>query len=89
MTVDDILAASRRLTLADQSYLVAALAQQLALTLAAAPSPAAPAPAPPAPDSWAQLMQLVEDYGVRTGIGDLAHQHDHYLYGTAPRGVDE
>ena len=30
---------------------------------------------------WETLMQLVENCAVRTGIADLAHQHDHYLYG--------
>jgi hypothetical protein len=30
---------------------------------------------------WDALQQLVEDCGVETGINDLAHQHDHYLYG--------
>ena len=31
---------------------------------------------------WDALTQLIEDCGIETGIGDLAHQHDHYLYGT-------
>ena len=31
--------------------------------------------------AWDMLQQLVEDCLVDTGIGDLAHQHDHYLYG--------
>lgn len=30
------------------------------------------------------LLQLINDCQIRTGIGDLAHQHDHYLYG-APK----
>lgn len=30
---------------------------------------------------WDGLQQLVEDCVVETGISDLAHQHDHYLYG--------
>jgi hypothetical protein len=33
-------------------------------------------------DDWEELAQLVEDCAVDTGIEDLAHQHDHYLYGT-------
>ena len=31
--------------------------------------------------AWDALAQLVEDCAVETGITDLAHQHDHYLYG--------
>jgi hypothetical protein len=30
---------------------------------------------------WDVLQQLVKDCLVETGIDDLAHQHDHYLYG--------
>jgi len=33
-------------------------------------------------DDWDELTQLVEDCAVDTGIEDLAHQHDHYLYRT-------
>jgi hypothetical protein len=32
--------------------------------------------------SWDRLLQTIEDCKVSTGIGDLAHQHDHYLHGT-------
>ena len=35
-------------------------------------------------DDWNVLNQLIESCAVKTGIGDLAHQHDHYLYG-APK----
>lgn len=84
-TIDDILAASRRLTLAEQSRLLAALAQQVAAAVAAGQeAPAAPE-TEEQPDSWAQILQLAEQYGVATGIGDLAHQHDHYIYGTPRR----
>jgi hypothetical protein len=31
--------------------------------------------------AWDGLTQLVKDCEVETGIPDLAHQHDHYLYG--------
>jgi len=31
--------------------------------------------------TWDALAQLVEDCAVETGVTDLAHQHDHYLYG--------
>ena len=30
---------------------------------------------------WDALEQLLENCVVETGITDLAHQHDHYLYG--------
>ena len=30
---------------------------------------------------WEALDELVEHCAVETGITDLAHQHDHYLYG--------
>jgi hypothetical protein len=87
MTIDDILAASRRLTLAEQSRLLAALAQQIAAAVATEQEATTEADA--APDSWAQILQLADQHGVATGIGDLAHQHDHYLYGTPRRGEGE
>ncbi len=31
------------------------------------------------------LMQLIEACRMETGIGDLAHQHDHYLHGHPKR----
>jgi hypothetical protein len=34
---------------------------------------------------WDSLMELIEQCQIHTGIGDLAHQHDHYLYGTPKR----
>ncbi len=33
-------------------------------------------------DGWDDLLKLVKDCQTATGIGDLAHEHDHYLYGT-------
>ncbi|MBM4459795.1 MAG: hypothetical protein FJ011_18875 [Chloroflexi bacterium] len=30
---------------------------------------------------WDAFEQLTEAHTVQTGISDLAHQHDHYLYG--------
>lgn len=30
---------------------------------------------------WAAFERLTEVHTVKTGISDLAHQHDHYLYG--------
>jgi hypothetical protein len=87
MTIDDILAASRRLTLAEQSRLLAALAQQIAAAVAT--EQVATTEADAATDSWSQILQLADQHGVATGIGDLAHQHDHYLYGTPRRGEGE
>ncbi len=44
---------------------------------------------PPQPTTntaaWDALQQLVEDCTVETGMNDLAHQHDHYLYGKPKR----
>jgi hypothetical protein len=34
---------------------------------------------------WAEFEQLIADCAVDTGIPDLAHQHDHYLYGTSKK----
>ena len=34
---------------------------------------------------WDSLMRLIEECQMDTGIEDLAHQHDHYLYGTPKR----
>ena len=31
-------------------------------------------------EEWEELNQILEDCKVETGITDLAHQHDHYLY---------
>jgi len=43
--------------------------------------------APPEENTaWEALAQLVEECAVETGITDLAHQHDHYLYGKSKRG---
>ena len=30
----------------------------------------------------ASLMRFIQENSVDTGITDMAHQHDHYLYGT-------
>ncbi|HBY97231.1 MAG: hypothetical protein M5U01_17900 [Ardenticatenaceae bacterium] len=35
--------------------------------------------------AWEALKQLIEAHAVETGIPDLAHQHDHYLYGKPKR----
>jgi hypothetical protein len=36
-------------------------------------------------DDWDKLIKLIEDCTVDTGIDDLAHQHDYYLYGTTKK----
>jgi hypothetical protein len=38
---------------------------------------------------WNTLARLVEDCAVETGVVDLAHQHDHYLYGKAKKSNEE
>jgi hypothetical protein len=30
---------------------------------------------------WDALLELLESCETSTGVSDLAHQHDHYLYG--------
>ena len=35
--------------------------------------------------SWNALETLVNECAMDTGISDLAHQHDHYLYGTSKK----
>lgn len=35
--------------------------------------------------AWDDLAQLVKSCQVKTGVSDLSHQHDHYLYGTPKR----
>jgi hypothetical protein len=35
--------------------------------------------------AWSELTQLIKECAVETGIEDLAHQHDHYLYRTPKR----
>lgn len=35
--------------------------------------------------AWSALASLVRECAVETGIDDLAHQHDHYLYDTPKR----
>ena len=35
--------------------------------------------------AWSSLTHLIQECAVETGIDDLAHQHDHYLYDTPKR----
>lgn len=35
--------------------------------------------------AWDDLAEWVKSCQVKTGVGDLAHQHDHYLYSTPKR----
>ncbi|MEH2308134.1 hypothetical protein [Nostoc sp.] len=44
-----------------------------------------PEPAMPEDSDWDKLRQLIKNCAVDTDIGDLAHQHDHYLYGMPKR----
>jgi antitoxin (DNA-binding transcriptional repressor) of toxin-antitoxin stability system len=36
-------------------------------------------------DSWNTLLAAIEENQIETETPDLAHQHDHYLYGTSKR----
>lgn len=38
--------------------------------------------------AWDDLEQIIQDSQVRTGIGDLSHQHDHYIHGTPKQDLD-
>ncbi len=42
---------------------------------------------PPTNDDgdWEKLFAAIEENQIDADITDLAHQHDHYLYGTAKR----
>ncbi|MHC5611738.1 MAG: hypothetical protein ACYTXA_12150 [Nostoc sp.] len=44
-----------------------------------------PGPATPEDSDWDKLRQLIKNCAIDTDIGDLAHQHDHYLYGMPKR----
>ncbi|MFN6464384.1 MAG: hypothetical protein RMZ41_021575 [Nostoc sp. DedVER02] len=44
-----------------------------------------PKPATPEDSDWDKLRQLIQNCAVDTDISDLAHQHDHYLYGMPKR----
>ncbi len=33
-------------------------------------------------DAWAKLKTAVEENRINSGLGDLASQHDYYIYGT-------
>ncbi|MEI1376730.1 hypothetical protein PQG02_13195 [Nostoc sp. UHCC 0926] len=39
----------------------------------------------PEDSDWDKLRQLIKNCAVDTDIGDLAHQHDHKLYGMPKR----
>ena len=32
--------------------------------------------------SWSALKKAIADNQINSGVGDLAKQHDHYIYGT-------
>jgi hypothetical protein len=44
--------------------------------------PLAEAEQPEEQAAWSALGQLVQACAVATGVDDMAHQHNHYLYGT-------
>ena len=33
-------------------------------------------------DAWARLKKAVQENQINSTLGDLASQHDHYIYGT-------
>jgi len=33
-------------------------------------------------DAWAKLKKAVKENQINSGLGDLAGQHDYYIYGT-------
>jgi hypothetical protein len=88
MTVDELIEASRHLNLADQSRLLAALAQQLAVAMTTRTNAEPDGPSTEAVDDLAEILQLADTYGVATGTRDHAHHHDHYLYGTPKQETD-
>jgi len=36
-------------------------------------------------DGWKRLLAVIEENQIDTDVTDLAHQHDHYLYGKPKR----
>lgn len=36
-------------------------------------------------DGWKRLMKVIEENQIDVDVTDLAHRHDHYLYGTPKR----
>jgi len=36
-------------------------------------------------EAWAKLKETIAENQVETGLGDLADQHDHYIYGIEKR----
>jgi len=37
------------------------------------------------PTDWDALDRIIDSHQMKTGIPDLAHQHDHYIHGTPKR----
>jgi hypothetical protein len=38
-------------------------------------------------EEWDSFIQFLKGCQVDTGISDLAHEHDHYLYGKPKKGM--
>jgi hypothetical protein len=38
-----------------------------------------------APTDWDALDRIIDAHQMKTGISDLAHQHDHYIHGKPKR----
>lgn len=94
MTVDELIAEATQLPPESQRELVLRLfiknvvahdptmVEQLRQLINAAQQPETEPIPQPATDGWGDILAAAAEYRVSTGIGDLAHQHDHYLYGT-------
>jgi len=42
----------------------------------------------PSNADWTALNNLIADCQMKTGIADLAHQHDHYQHSSPKQGLD-
>lgn len=84
MVFEEVLARAQQLPRTDQARLIAHLAVQIQQVLIAQPqaTTATLSMQPQTTDAeWEQLMQLLADCAIETGVDSLAHLHDHHLYG--------
>jgi YD repeat-containing protein len=80
--VETTLTQDRTLTLEDLPFQAGDAVEVIVLGRAASNSDADDEPEE---TDWDALDRIIEENRMDTGIGDLAHQHDHYLYGTPKR----
>lgn len=83
---DQVRAKANLLSPTEQARLIAHLANQMQHALALT-SESQASHYPPQPSLttethtfWDSFMQVISDCQVETGISNLAHQHNHYLY---------